>query len=109
MAALLPQDILETFRDKSTPGPRGKEVTKAAFDTGMQASTHLCSCAWALGLVPSKFVAGSSALEAGQIYCARGRREAEGSGTSCCVRGSVMVMVGVVLMGMGMGMGVGVV
>ena len=39
LAALLPQDILETFRDKSTPGPRGKEVTKAAFDTGMQAST----------------------------------------------------------------------
>lgn len=38
LAALLPQDILETFRDKATPGPRGKEVTKAAFDTGMQAS-----------------------------------------------------------------------
>lgn len=36
LAALLPQDILETFRDKSTPGPRGKEVTKAAFDEGMQ-------------------------------------------------------------------------
>lgn len=36
LAALLPQDILETFRDKSTPGPRGKEVSKEAFDEGMQ-------------------------------------------------------------------------
>lgn len=41
LAALLPQDILETFRDKSSPGPRGKEVTKAAFDTGMQVNCPL--------------------------------------------------------------------
>lgn len=43
LAALLPQDILETFRDKSTSGPRGKEVTKAVFDAGMQASGLVCS------------------------------------------------------------------
>ncbi|CAM9530020.1 unnamed protein product, partial [Scytosiphon promiscuus] len=43
LAALLPQDILETFRDKSTPGPRGKEVTKAAFDAGMQELVRLQS------------------------------------------------------------------
>lgn len=36
LAALLPQEILETFREKATPGPRGKEVKKAAFDEGMQ-------------------------------------------------------------------------
>ncbi|CAM9377158.1 unnamed protein product, partial [Sphacelaria rigidula] len=37
LAALLPQDILDTFRDRSTPNARGKEVSKAAFDEGMQA------------------------------------------------------------------------
>ncbi|CAN0562444.1 unnamed protein product, partial [Ectocarpus sp. 12 AP-2014] len=43
LAALLPQDILETFRDKATSGPRGKEVTKEAFDTGMQELVRLQS------------------------------------------------------------------
>lgn len=41
LAALLPQDILETFRDKATPGARGKEVDKAAFDEGMQELVRL--------------------------------------------------------------------